>query len=169
MRAIALIALLLPLTVAAQVYSWKDANGKIHYSDQPPPQQGVKSRVLNIDKSDEASTAPAVKSSAEKRLDANQQDKEKKDAAAKAAKEKAEDEQRQRDCERARLQLQGVESGQIRYRMGPSGEREALDDSARQAELDNARKAVEASCSPRPKAKAPAPAPAPAPQKAPGY
>ncbi len=26
----------------AELYSWKDASGKIHYSDQPPPQAGAR-------------------------------------------------------------------------------------------------------------------------------
>lgn len=164
MRAIALIALLFPLAVAAQVYSWKDANGKVHYSDQPPPQSGAQSRVIKVDPSLTAETPAAQKAAAEKRLDTNKQATEKKEAAAKAAQEKAAEEQRQKDCERAKLQAQGLESGQIRYRMGSGGEREALDDNARQAEIENTRRMVDAACSP--KAKAPA---APAPQKAPGY
>ena len=165
MRAIALIALLLPFAAAAQVYTWKDANGKIHYSDQPPPDQGAKSRVLPTDSADSPDAA-AQKAIADKRLEANKDAKAKSEAAAKAAKEQAEDQQRQKDCERARLSAQGLESGQIRYRMGANGEREALDDSARAAEMENARRAMEAACSPRPKAPASAPAPA---KSAPGY
>jgi hypothetical protein len=168
MRAIiTLIALLLPLTAAAQVYSWKDATGKTHYSDQPPPQQGTKSRVLTVEKSTSDDAMPAQKAAADKRLDANKQAKDKQEAAAKAAKEKAEDEQRQRDCERARLSVQGLDSGQIRYRMGANGEREALEDSGREAELANARKIMEATCSP--KAKAPGAAPTAPKKSGPGY
>jgi hypothetical protein len=158
MRIITLIALLLPLTAAAQVYTWKDATGKIHYSDQPPPQQGTKSRVLPVEKSASDDTAAAQKTAADKRLDTNQQAKEKQDAAAKAAKEKADDEQRQKDCERARVSLQGLESGQIRYRMGANGEREALENNTRDAEIANARRAMDAACSPKPKTPTAAPA-----------
>lgn len=151
MRAIALIALLLPLAAVAQVYTWKDASGKIHYSDQPPPDQGAKSRVLPTDNTDIADPA-AVKAAAQRRLELNKKAKERQEAATKAAKEQAQNEQRQKDCERARQNLQGLESGQIRFRMGANGEREALDGSARAAELANARRNVEAACSPRPKA-----------------
>jgi len=151
MRAIALIALLLPLAAVAQVYTWKDATGKIHYSDQPPPDQGTQSRVLPTDSSDAANPA-AVKAAADRRLEANKEAKEKQDAAAKAAKDKADNEKRQQDCERARLDLQGLESGQIRFRMGANGEREGLDDSARAAEIANARRVVDATCNPKPQA-----------------
>jgi Domain of unknown function (DUF4124) len=153
MRAIALIALLLPLAAVAQVYTWKDASGKIHYSDQPPPDQGAKSRVLPTDSTDVADPA-AIKAAAERRLELNKDAKKQKEAAVKAAKEHAQDEQRRKDCERARVSLQGLESGQIRFRMGANGEREGLDDSARAAEIANARRAVDATCSPRPKASA---------------
>ena len=38
MRAITLFILALVWTAAtAQVYTWRDASGKIHYSDTPPP------------------------------------------------------------------------------------------------------------------------------------
>lgn len=150
MRAFALIALTLPLVAVAQVYSWKDANGKTHYSDQPPP-QGAQSRVIKGDPAPAAETAAVQQSVAGKKLDTNKQSAEKKEAAAKAAQEKAAEEQRQRDCERAKLQQQGLESGQIRYRMGSGGEREALDDNARQAEMENTRRVVDAACSPKPK------------------
>jgi hypothetical protein len=153
MRVIALIAFLLPLAAAAQVYTWKDASGKIHYSDQPPPDQGTRSRVLPTDSTDVADPA-AIKATAERRLELNKESKDKQEAAAKAAKEKAQEAQRAKDCERARQNLQGIESGQIRFRMGANGEREALDDSARAAELANARRAMDASCSPTPSAPA---------------
>jgi len=160
MRAIALIVLLLPLAAVAQVYTWKDANGKIHYSDQPPPDQGTRSRVVNVDNSDTADVPAAQKAAADRRLEANKDAKEKKEAAEKAAKQRAEDEQRQKECERARLSVQGLESGQIRYRMGANGEREALEDSAREAEIANARRVMDAACNP-PKKPAPASSPSP--------
>jgi hypothetical protein len=151
MRFIALIAiLLLPLAVAAQVYTWKDASGKIHYSDQPSPEQGTNSRVLPTDDTDAADPA-TQKAAADRRLEAAKESLEKRDAAAKAAKDQADEQQRQKNCERARQNLQGIESGQIRFRMGASGEREALDGNVRAAELDNARQAVDAACSPRKK------------------
>ena len=36
-RAFALLLLSLPLTAAAQIYKWTDANGQVHYSQNPPP------------------------------------------------------------------------------------------------------------------------------------
>ena len=62
--------------------------------------------------------------------------------------------QRAKACERSRTNLEGLESGQIRFRMGANGEREALDGAVRDAELNEARRIVDANCSPRPAAAA---------------
>jgi hypothetical protein len=152
MRLAAIITLLvLPIVAHAQVYSWKDAKGKVHYSDQPPADQAVKSRRLAPSATTTEDVPAATQALADKRQDAAKQAAESKEKAAKAEKERAEDAQRQQACERSRTNLQGLESGQIRFRIGASGEREALDGSVRDAELTAARQAVDGNCSPRPK------------------
>jgi len=148
-----LVFLLLPLSVAAQVYTWKDASGKVHYSDQPPGDKGQPTRTIAPGSPTVEDSAQVRKQMADKRLDADQKTKDAKDVAAKAEKRRLEDEQRARDCERAKIDLQGIESGQIRFRMGANGEREALEDTSREAELANVRRVVEVNCSPRPAAK----------------
>jgi hypothetical protein len=159
MRSVALLAaLLLPIAATAEVYSWKDANGKIHYSDRPPAEKGQGARLLAPEPVTTDDADKVRKGAADKRLEANKSANEGKAAAEKAEKQRAEDAQRQQDCERSRVGLQGLESGQIRFRIGPSGEREALEDSARDAELANARRAVEANCAPRPASGGTAPA-----------
>jgi hypothetical protein len=152
MRLAALITLfVLPLVATAQVYTWKDAKGKMHYSDQPPADQSLNSRRLAPSATTTDDVPAASKALADKRQDAAKQSSDTKEKAAQAAKERAEDAQRQQACERSRTNLQGLESGQIRFRMGANGEREALDGSVRDAELAAARQAVDSNCSPRPK------------------
>jgi multidrug efflux pump subunit AcrA (membrane-fusion protein) len=151
-RAISTLFLLLPLAAAAQVYMWKDASGKTHYSDKPPTDAQAQTRKLAPSNSASDDTAKAAKAAADRRLDAAKQAKDDQDKAAQAEKDRAEDARRAQDCERARTNLQGLESGQIRYRMSSGGEREALDGAVREAELAEARRAVEVSCSPRPAA-----------------
>jgi hypothetical protein len=164
MRAAVLASLLvLPLTVAAQVYTWKDASGKVHYTDQPPADRGVQTRRLGPDNYSPEENEAARKAAADKRLDANKRSKDSAEQAAKAEKERAADEQRRQDCERARVAVQGIESGQIRFRMSASGEREALEEGTRDAELATARRIMESNCGPKPAA------PTAAPAKKPGY
>ena len=43
---LALAVLLLPAAAVAQIYQWKDASGKIHYSDQPPPATAKQERTV---------------------------------------------------------------------------------------------------------------------------
>lgn len=144
------ILLSLPLAATAQVYKWTDASGKIHYSDQPPTQAKARSQTLApaADASADATSAP--KAAADKRLEAAKQAADAKDKAAKAEKERAEDAQRQQACERSRTNLQGLQSGQIRFRMSPTGEREALDGAVRDAEVAEAQRAVDINCAPKP-------------------
>lgn len=147
------LSLLLPIVAYAQVYTWKDAKGKLHYSDQPPADRSVDSKRLAPTTRDSDDVPVAAQSTAEKKETAAKQAKEAREKAADSEKERAADAARQENCERARRNLTGIESGQIRYRMGAGGEREALDGDVREAELASARKAVDSSCSPRPAAK----------------
>lgn len=154
MRHIAIATLLLlPFVATAQVYSWKDANGKVHYSDQPPADRAANSRRLAAPSPASGDAPAATQELADKKQDAAKQAADAKEKAAKAEKEREQEAQRQVNCERAQRNLQGIESGQIRFRMGASGEREALDGSVREAELAAARQAVESNCSPRPQAR----------------
>jgi len=154
MRLVALVPLLmLPLAAAAQVYTWKDASGKMHYSDQPPADRNIGSRKLRPSLSESDDVAAAAKGAADKKESAAKQAKEAGEKAAQAEKERADDAIRQENCERARRNLAGIESGQIRFRMSASGEREALDGDVRESELSGARRDVETNCSPRPAAK----------------
>jgi hypothetical protein len=41
-RPLALLLLSLPLSAAAQIYKWTDANGQVHYSQNPPAQGSYK-------------------------------------------------------------------------------------------------------------------------------
>lgn len=166
-RALVTTLLLLPLAAAAQVYIWKDADGKAHYSDRPPADKAGQVRKLGPQFNPEEETAAARKAAADKRLDAAKRDKTAEEAAAKAAQDKTASAERQKNCERARVNLQGLESGQTRFRLNAAGEREALDGEVRDAELAEARRAVDSFCTPQPSS-APA-APPGSPKPAPGY
>ena len=150
----------IPTIASAQVYSWKDANGKVHYTDQPPAQSNIKARKLSsgaVTPPDSASSdvkGTATKSDSDKRLDAKEKAKDEQEKAAKAEKQKQDDARRAQECDRARLNLQGIEAGKIRFRLNANGEQEALDGSVRDAELATAQQYVQDACSPKPAAAA---------------
>jgi hypothetical protein len=143
-----LILLATPLIATAQVYTWKDASGKVHYSDLPSTDPGTTPTRLGTH-SDESDDVPnAAKNAVERKDAAEKQAKEAKEKAAKTEQQQAEDARRQKNCESAKQNLTGIESGVIRFRMKANGEREGLDGSVRETELENARQAVAANCAP---------------------
>ena len=145
MRPLLLACLLLPLTAAAQMYSWKDANGKIQYSDEPPPGK-VQTRKVAPPSAPSADAAERRKEAADKDVEARKKQKESSEAAAKSDKDKAAAEDKRVNCEKARGQLQAIESGQVRFTTDAKGERVALDGAVRDAEIASARRAVDSWC-----------------------
>lgn len=136
-----LIALLPFAATAADIFTWKDKDGQVHYSDNPPPAPTV-SRTL--DKSAPPSTAPsqATRSIAEQELEFRKRRAAASEAQAKADQEKAATEEKRRNCEVARGQLAALETGQRIVRTRADGEREYLDDAQRAAEVQRVRKAM---------------------------
>lgn len=144
--ALSLAISLVALSATAQVYSWKDADGKIHYSDQPPAGKSKDSRKLGPAVQAPEGAAEARQAQAEKAIEERKDSQKAKEAAAKAEKDKAAAAEKKQQCERAKTALSGLESGATRFTTGPNGERVALDGAARAAEVANARKAADSWC-----------------------
>lgn len=147
MRAMLAIPLfLVSTTLSAQIYTWRDASGKVHYSDTPPT--GMDAKQMR------GGTTTGDNGSAQRRdLNEREQEFRKRQAAAKEGqakteKEAAEAEAKKRDCEQARAQLQALESGQRMTRFNEKGEAVFLDDAERAQETERTRKAVEQRCKP---------------------
>lgn len=130
---------------SAQLYSWKDADGKVQYSDQPPPGQ-TPARKVAAPATLATDPAGTRKMLAEKELESRKKRKTAQEADANAEKEKADAEERRANCEKAKGNLQAMESGLTRFTANARGERVALEGAVRDAELGSARKAVEAWC-----------------------
>lgn len=145
--ALLFVLALLSLPAVAQVYTWKGADGRVHYSDRPPAEHGLDARRVGPATSPPSGeTASARKSFAESEAEARKRRQQSKEAAGKAEKDKAEQEDQKKNCERARAALKAVESGETRFRINDKGEREALDGEVREAELADARKSVAGWC-----------------------
>ncbi len=137
---------LLPASGLAQVYSWKDASGKVHYGDRPPAERQADSRKLAAPPTVDVE---AIKSAnAQKQLDEREKQQKAKESATKAQEEQAANQQREENCRQARSNLASLESGQIRFTIDAKGERVNLDGAVREAELGKARKSVESWCNP---------------------
>jgi hypothetical protein len=143
-------------TAPAQMYRWVDKDGRVRYSDQPPP-AGIKGTTLqpaplNTVPSPAGDDA-AAKDAKKGPLTPAEQEAEfrKRQMAAQKAREKDELGQKdaqakQENCTRARQSLATFESGIRISRVGADGERYYLEDAQRNAEMEQARQQVSAAC-----------------------
>lgn len=142
---LATLLLLISALAWAQIYSWRDAEGKVHYSDQPPP--GVSgTRKLEPVLAPAEDAEKARRELAKRELDRRKSQLDSSEAQDKAGKEQGERQERQKNCDQARAYLRSVESGERIARSSDGGERVYLDDQARVEELVAARRAAETWC-----------------------
>jgi hypothetical protein len=159
-----LLALLICLPSSAQ-WKWRDAQGRLQYTDRPPPastpDKDILQRPLSAPISTSASetqissSAPASASlpSIEKVDKADKALEEKKAAQdkAKAAQAKAEEAKalklKTENCARAKEYSQTIRSGMQLARVNAKGEKEVLDDTQRQQEMKKAQDVMQRDCS----------------------
>lgn len=159
----AAFALLLSAGLAQAQWVWKDSAGGINASDLPPPRSVPDKDIVRrpAGASRTAAAAPASPASAvaartaasapaKPAVDSELERRRKMAEQEKAARGKADEErlaaQRRENCERARGQLLGLESGRRMSRMNAQGETEVLDDDARAAEIGRAREIIASDC-----------------------
>jgi len=145
----AIAILLATATVAAQVYKWVDKDGKVQYSDTPPPPGATKAeakKVETVPGGGSASSPTPAKSLQDRSQDF---DKRKNDAAeqnkkaGEAQKKSAENDE---NCKSAKSALSDLESGRPIRRTNEKGELAYMSDEERQAEVAKAREVVASSC-----------------------
>lgn len=143
---IAILALF-SLTAHAGLNKWVDAEGKVHYSDSPPPSAKTQSVTNFSGKGQaEAPVTYSTKSYAEREAELKKSRQEKESAAAKKAQEAATTEAKKQNCASARENVRTLEeSGRI-VTYDANGERVYLDDAAREQRLNAARAAVGTHC-----------------------
>lgn len=154
MRQLLTILSMLAAATAAQagVTKWVDAEGRVHYSDQPPPSAAKSQKNLDIKTSPASAQAPVTegktgeKSLAEKELEFRKRQVQAEEAAAKQAKAREEAKRKQENCIQARNQLQALQEGQRIVKYNEKGERVFLEDSARPQAIEEAQRTVDSWC-----------------------
>jgi len=154
-------------------WAWKDGNGRLVYSDRPPPSDikaanivrqpstqalanpapasgplddaGKPSDAKNSDAKTPAPNAP--KTIAERDMEFRKRQQERADSDKKAAEEQTKNATKTAECERARGYMRSLEDGIRLTRTDASGNREFLDDEQRAAEVDRTRKIIQSTCS----------------------
>lgn len=145
-----LMAGTLPLAAAAQeasVYRWVDAQGVVHYSDQPAADGSGEELPIRYRKTDRGAMQARLKAKAE--LDAAGEVREAQqsevDAAAEADRQKVLAE-REANCKAARDRVAKYTNALRLYRPGPNGERVYLTNEELDVERADANRAVEQWC-----------------------
>lgn len=156
---------------AAAQWAWRDASGKMVFSDQAPPtsipaknivrrpdavgpRYGATATPTSEAESDaKAGTAtarpadkPKTQSLAEREIESRKRQQERAETEQKAAAEKERKEQTAQNCERMRSYLRALDDGMRVARVNASGEREVLDDAARAAETQRTRAQINQHC-----------------------
>lgn len=142
MLVLTLMAVALP--AAAQVYEWRDADGRLNYADRPPP--GVDAKLIRQGSSDDTTARPPPPTLAERELEFRERRARAAEEGALAAQEAERAEEREQMCTRARNQLAALESGQSVARMNAEGEREVLNTAQRAEEVERSRNFISANC-----------------------
>lgn len=159
------LALCVALPASAQMYKWVDSNGKVQYSDKPPP-SNIKTEKLRAPPP--APSAPATSATAGEAKAGTQKDKDAAKAGPKtpaeqeqafrkrqleASKAQEADEKKQaqaRDkaehCRRATAAVNALQLGGRQQRIDSKGERVFLDEQQISQELAKAQKEAAAAC-----------------------
>lgn len=147
-----IISLLMVATVTkADVTKWVDANGMVHYSDQPPPPSARSQKILDLKDNPALPKAASdikdgEKSLAEKDLEFRKRRVQAEETAAKQAKEQEEAKNRKANCEQARNQLKALQEGQRVAKFNEKGERIFLEGSDRDKAIEETKKSADSWC-----------------------
>lgn len=146
---ISLVALLLAATgtmAAQEMYRWVDANGEVHYSDQPPPPEVKEYRAITRSGA-AAGTAYEAQSEedslAEREAEFQRRRAQEAEDEAKAEKVEAE---RKQNCDLARGQYNTMSAGGRITRRNAAGEVVYLTDEQIAAETEQAQAEVDKWC-----------------------
>lgn len=168
--AVSIAALACAMPVAAQ-WAWRDAAGRMVYSDQPPPksvpakdvlrqpgmaaprsgtaadvQADVPAEAKAPAESTRPPARPATPTVTEREIESRRRQQQLAETEKKAADEEARKAQVAENCERMRGYLRALEGGFRVARVNAAGQQEILDEAARTAERERTRAQIEQHC-----------------------
>lgn len=144
---LALIAVISSGTAFAGITRWVDSEGKVHYSDQPPPAGAKAEKQIETPPPAPAQSKESPsKSLADKEMEFRKRQQEKADAQSKKDKEAADAKIKKQNCDNAQATLRNLESGVRTFSVNEKGERVYMDDTARQNAIAEAKKAADSWC-----------------------
>ena len=136
----------------AETYKWTDADGKVHYSDQPPPANVKNEVTLKPPKQSAPANkdTPAAKAKAKDYVgqEAEFRKRQVETAEREAAEKKKADEaaEKIKNCDQARAQLKNLQTGGRVTMTNAQGEREYMNDAQIAQETERSKKVVDSWC-----------------------
>lgn len=149
----------------AEIYKWKDKDGKVRYSDTPPPsnvkQEAIAGKKAPVAPTGKAPLAPVDNPAAvptavtpkniEPSINAEDSAAEKRQRAAEAEKnnkleKEAEAKRKAENCAAAKSNMQTYTQGGRVYKMNEKGEREYMDESGFKAGREKAQQEINENC-----------------------
>ena len=145
-----LVLMLLACTNAhAAISKWVDADGQVHYSDEPPPANVVQKTLRADDDTQDiqgSSGAAAPKTLAEREADLKKAEIAKKKAAESAAQKQAETAAQQANCANAQQNLRTLQSGIRIMEADANGQPGYISDADRAQRVANAQNDISTYC-----------------------
>jgi hypothetical protein len=139
-----MLALAFAPHVHAELYKWTDAQGKVHYTDQPP---AANAQTLKGPSTGQAQTTTQATQSLEaKDQEYKKRKKELDEARAKADKEAEQARIKRENCTKARNNLNNLQNSPRVYSTNAAGLRVYMDDASRASALASSQKAVSDNC-----------------------
>ncbi|MEX8503136.1 MAG: DUF4124 domain-containing protein [Leptothrix ochracea] len=145
----------IPLLVQGQ-WKWRDAEGRMQYSDRAPPRGTADKDILTrpahaplrlVAESPSTSAASSPQGKASSPAEAARRASEPASVHPNKADEARRQQQRSDNCHRAQEYARTLDEGQRVQRVNAQGEREFLDEGQRSRERDKARQVMDAECS----------------------
>ena len=156
--AVIVSSLFLTLPIAAQTYKWTDPDGKIHYSDQPPPAAVKDESVIQRGKNgppaaaaapgDKGKTAAGPRAATPQEQEAEFRKRQVANAEKEAAEKKKTDDaaEKKANCDSAKAQVASLQAGGRITRNNAKGEREFMSDQEVAQEIERGKKTVASWC-----------------------
>ena len=141
--ALAAVALACALPALAATYKWIDGNGRVVYSDQPPP-AGQKYEVVGA--APPPDNPNAVREMAQKDIEIKKAQKDRAEQATKAEKAQADLQRRADICSQSKAAVRTLQSDDALYTTTDKGERIALPLAERQRRLAEQQRLVREYC-----------------------
>ena len=133
-------------SLASEIYKWTDEDGTVHYGDRPTGEQTEQRMALTYQRSSASSVQRQVDAMADSRASREESRASTDLDAQQAAEAAAEVEAKAERCERYRAQLKTMLEARRLYREDENGERDYLDEEAREEARQRAEDLIAENC-----------------------